>query len=85
MEDRETSTETDPRKRRFLKWRLALVVVWTLVGLGLLLYFFGSVLSVLAIPMGIIVWSVIFVFGLRSPVNWMAGKGLPRGLACAIA
>lgn len=68
-----------------MKWRLALVVVWTLVGTGVLVYFFGSVLSVLAIPMGIIVWSVIFVFGLRSPVNWMDSKGLPRGLACAIA
>ena len=68
-----------------MKWRLALVVVWTLVGTGVLVYFFGNVLSVLAIPMGIIVWSVIFVFGLRSPVNWMDAKGLPRGLACAIA
>ncbi len=62
-----------------------LIVIWTFVGVGVLFYFFGSVLNVLSIPLGIIVWSVIFVFGLRSPINWMCSKGLPRGLACAIA
>ena len=85
MQPLDTIAQQTERPSRLTKWLLALVVVWTFVGVGVLFYFFGNVLNVLSIPIGIIVWCVILVFGLRSPINWMNQKGLPRGLACAIA
>lgn len=50
-----------------------------------LLYMFGVVLGVLAVPVGIIAWTTIIVFCLKGPVNFMERKGLKRGLATAIS
>lgn len=78
-------SESETQRHRLFKWRLALFVVWTLVGMAVLVYLFGDALTVLAVPMGILVVSVILVFGLRPSVNWMSARGLPRGLATTIA
>lgn len=77
--------ETESQERRLFKWRLALFVVWTLIGVSALVYLFGNVISVLSVPMGILVVSIILVFGLRPGVNWLSDKGMPRGLATTIA
>ena len=82
--------ETESNKQLKLQrwasqWRLALFVVWTIFGVGALVYFAGGAIGILAVPLGIVVWTAIFVFTLRGPVNKMADAGLPRILAVAIA
>lgn len=45
----------------------------------------GKVLNMLALPISIIVWTVIFVFCLRGPVNYLDSKGINRTLGTGIA
>lgn len=85
MQKRDIAAEEIIRHRRTDKWRLAAFIVWTFVGIGVLVYFSGNALSALSVPVGIVVWCVIFVFGLRPSINWMNDKGMPRGLACTVA
>lgn len=85
MQERDIAAEETARQRRIAKWRLAAIIVWTFVGIGVLVYFSGNALSALSVPVGIVAWCVIFVFGLRPSINWMNDKGMPRGLACTIA
>jgi predicted PurR-regulated permease PerM len=58
--------------------RHRLLIVWTLVGVILLaaavLYFMGIISN----AVGVIVWTVVFVFILRGPVNWLDNKGVNR-------
>ena len=80
-------SEKQPSKLavRSLQWRLALYVVWTLIGVSILVYFSGNVLDVLSIPVGIIVWTTILVFTLRGLVEKLCDRGVPRAAAVAIA
>lgn len=80
-------SEKQPSKLtvRSLQWRLALYVVWTLIGVSILVYFSGNVLDVLSIPVGIIVWTTILVFTLRGLVEKLCDKGMPRPPAVALA
>lgn len=59
--------------------------VWTIIGVILLGIALGTVLDVLAIPVGIVLWATVIVFILRSPVNWLEKKGINRVLGTGIA
>ena len=72
------SSRTDAARRHFYQ-------VWTLIGAALVLYGFGYVLDVLATPVAIIVWTVVIVLCLRSPVDALERRGVGRGLGTTIA
>ena len=67
------------------KARRRLVVVWTWVGAilltGVALYLAGIVSNAI----GLLVWTVVFVFMLRGPVNWLDSKGVNRVIGTVIA
>lgn len=65
--------------------RHRLVVIWSWVG-GILLAAVGIfVAGVLAIPIGIIIWTAIIVFILAGPVNFFEEHGMSRMVGTIIA
>lgn len=70
---------------RTMKMRRRLYVGAFIIVLAVLLYLLGQVLNILAVPMGIIVWSTIIVFCLKGPVNYLDAKGVNRALGTAVA
>ncbi|MCL2826287.1 MAG: AI-2E family transporter [Eggerthellaceae bacterium] len=60
------------------KARLACFRVWTAVGLIAIVFVLGYVLNVLATPVAVIIWTVVIVFCLRSPVNRLEKIGVHR-------
>ncbi|MDR0514946.1 MAG: AI-2E family transporter [Coriobacteriaceae bacterium] len=65
-------------KRNFLR-------VWTVIGAIVLLLVFGYLLNVLAVPIGVVIWSVIIVFCLRTPVSRLEKRGIKRVFGTMIA
>lgn len=67
------------------KARRRLVLVWTWVGVILLaavaVYFAGVVSN----AVGTIAWTVVLVFILRGPVNWLDAKGVSRAVGTALS
>lgn len=59
--------------------------VWTIVGAILLTGVFAYVLNVLSAPVGVVVWTCIIVFCLRTPVNRLEKLGLNRAIGTTIA
>ena len=59
--------------------------VWTIIGGIILVMGLGYVLDVLSIPVGIIMWTTVIVFILRTPVNRMERWGLNRSLGTLFA
>lgn len=59
--------------------------IWTIIGSIILLLGLGYVLNILSIPVGIIIWTTILVFILRSPVNWLEKRGINRAAGTALA
>lgn len=59
--------------------------VWTIIGAIILAIGLGYVLNVLAIPVGIILWTMIIVFILRTPVNRLEKWGVNRFLGTLIS
>lgn len=78
-----SSVQPDTDKRG--KARHRLVVVWTWVGAillaGVAIYLAGIVSNAI----GIIVWTVVFVFILRGPVNWLDKHGVNRTVGTLIS
>lgn len=74
----ENETRLDKARRR-------LVVVWTWVGSILLLAAALYVANLLSVAIGIIVWTIVFVFVLRGPVNFLERHGVNRMLGTVIA
>ena len=72
--DKKQSDDLDPNE----KARRRLITVWTWVGgillAGVALYLAG----IISMAIGIIVWTVVFVFILRGPVNWLDKHGVNR-------
>lgn len=60
-----------------------MVLVWTWVGAILLVGVGVYLAGLLSIAIGIIVWTVVFVFILRGPVNWLDKHGVNRTLGTA--
>lgn len=70
---------------RALKMRHRLYVGVFIIVLAGLLYLLGQVLNILAVPVGIVVWTTIIVFCLKGPVNYLESKGVGRALGTAAA
>ena len=75
LSGRKTEPETDSKTTNA---RRRLINVWTWVGIillaGVVLYLAG----IMANAIGVIVWTVVFVFILRGPVNWLDARGINR-------
>lgn len=67
-----------------MSWATRAAIVWTGIGTIVLLYVLGYVLDVLAMPVGIIIWTLIIVFCLRDLVNW-GNRLVPRALAVTLS
>lgn len=78
METNEASQKLDLARKRCLN-------TWTAVGAILLTGVFIYLLNVLSGPVGIMIWTVVIVFCLRSPVNWFEKKGLSRAVGTTLA
>lgn len=59
--------------------------VWMLIGVAAVLYVAGNILNLLATPVAIVVWTVVIVLCLRSPVAKLESMGIPRAAGTAIA
>ena len=70
--------KTEAAKRRFLN-------VWTAVGAILLTGVVVYLMNILSGPVGIMIWTIIIVFCLRGPVNWLEKKGVNRAVGTTIA
>ena len=68
----------DDARRRFY-------VVWMLIGIAFLVYLLGRVLDVLAVPVAVVAWTVVFVLCLRTPVAKLESLGVPRVVGTAIS
>ena len=49
-----------------------------IIVLAILVYLLGQVLNILANPIAIVIWTVVFVFCLKGPVNYLEKKGIKR-------
>lgn len=72
------SNETDKAHRR-------LVLVWTWVGAILLAGVGVYLAGILSNAIGIIIWTVVFVFMLRGPVNWLDAHGVNRTVGTTLS
>lgn len=70
---------------RNVKARRHFMQVWTLVGAIGITAVIIYLLGILSTPVGIIIWTAIIVFVLRTPVNWLERKGVNRAIGTAIA
>lgn len=67
------------------KARHRLTVVWTWVGICILFAVGVYVSGVLSTAIGIIIWTTVFVFILRGPVNWLDAHGINRTTGTVLA
>ncbi len=72
------SKRADKARRRFLD-------VWTGVGAILLTAVVVYLLGILAVPVSIVIWTVIIVFCLRGVVNGLERRGVNRTVGTALA
>jgi predicted PurR-regulated permease PerM len=79
------SQESNDLERKVTVWRCRGLVAWSLIGFSILLFVFGVVLNVLAIPVGIMIWALIIVFCLRGQVGRMERHGISRAAGTSIA
>lgn len=80
--------EFDPNQRDavpFDKARRRLVTVWTWVGALLLAGVCVYLSGVLSNVISILVWTTVFVFILRDPVNWLDRHGVNRTIGTVLA
>ena len=60
-------------------------VVGTTIGCVALIMLLGRVINVLSMPVGVLLWTVVFVFCLRNVVNSLEARGVPRAAGTTIA
>ena len=77
--------ELKDQELKGLKSRHRFYVLAFIVLLCVVAFILGQVLNMLALPVSIIVWTVIFVFCLRGPVNFLDSKGINRTIGTAIS
>ena len=65
--------------------RHRLTLVWTWVGAILLCGVAVYITGLIANAVGVIVWTVVFVFILRGPVNWLDKHGVNRTLGTVLS
>ncbi|MEG0147204.1 MAG: AI-2E family transporter [Raoultibacter sp.] len=77
--------DSDQEEAKTLKARRRFLQVWALVGAILLTGVFVYLLNILSVPVGILAWSLILVFCLRGPVNFLEKKGVNRLVGTTIS
>ncbi len=79
-------TDDEQQKARsFDKTKRAFLIVWTIVGAGLITWACVYLVNVLSIPVAILLWTVVIVFCLRGIVNWLEAKGVSRVVGTTIS
>ena len=76
--DRDLAYAARMAKKRFY-------TIWGIIGGIVLLLGFFYLLTLIPIPVGIIIWTMIIVFCLRTPVNFFERHGIGRLLGTALA
>jgi len=76
---------SDQEQLKEVKSRKNFYRVWTIIGLGVIVFALGYVLNTLAMPISVIIWTGIIVFCLRTPVNRLERLGVHRALGTTIA
>ena len=71
----QSNSELDTKR---ITARHRLTVIWTWVGIILLFAVAVFLSGPLSNAIGIVVWTVVFVFILRGPVNWLDRRGVNR-------
>ncbi len=77
--------EEQQRKISLEKSKHAFLVIWAIVGAGLLTCALVYLINILSVPVAILLWTVIIVFCLRGTVNKLESKGVSRTIGTAIA
>ena len=67
------------------RWRKRALIIWAAVGICVLFSVLGFLLQVLAVPVSVVVWCVIFVFCLNPIVESLYRRGIGRGTGTLIA
>ena len=62
-----------------------MLAAWTLVGCGIVIYGLVNLAHIIAIPIGVVLWSMVIVFILRRPVNFFERHGVPRAVGTTLA
>lgn len=71
--------------RQFAKLKRRCLQIWGAIGVIALLGVAIYLLDILAVPVGILIWTVIIVFCLRGVVNNLEKRGIGRGIGTAVA
>ena len=77
-------TDDEQKVRSFDKTKKAFLIVWTIVGAGVITWACVNLINVLSIPVGIVLWTVVIVFCLRGTVNALEARGVSRVTGTAI-
>ena len=77
-------TDDEQKARSFDKTKKAFLIVWTIVGAGVITWACVNLINVLSIPVGIVLWTVVIVFCLRGTVNALEARGMSRVMGTAI-
>ena len=77
-------TDDEQKVRSFDKTKKAFLIVWTIVGAGVITWACVNLINVLSIPVGIVLWTVVIVFCLRGTVNALEARGMSRVMGTAI-
>ena len=81
-----SSEQLEPNKKKVSDKALRrLVLVWTWVGVVLLGAAVIYLSGIVANAIGIVVWTVVFVFILRGPVNWLDKHGVNRTVGTVLS
>lgn len=62
-----------------------MLAAWTLVGCGIVIYGLVNLAHIIAIPIGVVLWSMVIVFILRRPVSFFERHGVPRAVGTTLA
>ena len=73
-----SDSEFRKEELKTVKSRRRLYTSTFIIVMFVLLYLLGRALNILATPVAIVVWTIIIVFCLRSPVNYLESKGIGR-------
>ena len=77
-------SDDEQKARSFDKTKRAFLIVWTIVGAGIITWACVYLINVLSIPVGIVLWTVVIVFCLRGTVNALEARGVSRVVGTAI-
>lgn len=80
-----SSDSAQAERLKLMRAQRAFYTVLAMLGCIALIGVVVFLMDILAVPLGILIWTVIFVFCLRGIVNGLEDKGVSRGLGTTIA